>query len=210
MTVYYCAVTLGGTSRGVGILRALGEGVLVTPYRRIAMMEELPYFGQVPLPQSDDVLIYDRFFEPRDRGKRVTVGRDGNVDLVIDWPVVSHAPDSLDMDRAKTWWEAPIMVGGNLAHSIMEPPPKEKILACRGGKPNQTAEYMARVKQASPSARTVSMRDRTFYWPAIELMALADEVIGERQVQNEWAVAKGEVDPDGARIAADKIMSLIK
>lgn len=209
--LYYCARTMGGTSRGVGILKALGEGVLVTPYRSIAIAESLPWFRHPPLPLADDVLVYDRISRYRKRGKRIVIGREPlvDVDAVIDWPVVSHRLDELDLEDAEAWWSAPVMVGGNTIHSILEDPPKQRILAVRGGPGRKARRFVEDVEIASPKARLAVYHPRQFYWPALALMALADEVIGEQQVMNEWVVLRNRADPDGAKRAAAEIRKLL-
>ena len=199
--IYYCTYTMGGTSRGVGVLKALGEGVLVTPYRKIALAEQLPWFRHVPLPLDDDILIYDRISPFRDKGKRVTVDIEGDADLLLDGPIVSHGMDELDLDRAEWWWTFPI--------AGAETMPEERILACRGGRPRTVRDFEARARLRQ-DVRIITPSRRQWYWPAIELMALADEVIGERQVQNEWAVARGDADPDGAKRAAAEIRKLLR
>jgi len=206
--IYYCTYTMGGTSRGVGVLKALGEGVLVTPYYRIARREELPWFGHVPHPLAEDVLIYDRITDYRDKGRRVAIGPGGDVDLVVDWPITSHEPADLDAEKAEQWWTAPVIANGDLTFSVLADPPEVKRLACRGGRTRTVRDFRASIK--APEVRVVTNHPREFYWPAIELMALADEVIGERQVQNEWAVARGDADPDGAKRAAAEIRKLLR
>jgi len=206
--IYYCTSTMGGTSRGVGILKELGDGVLVIPYRQIATLEGLPWFGHPPIPLPDDVLIYDRITHYHNRGKRVSVGREGDVDLVIDWPIVSHQVSELDLEEAEAWWSAPVLVGGNLIHSVYEDAPKRRILACRGGPRHKAHSFAQDIEVAHPQAR-MAIYGPQFYWPALALMALADEVIGERQVMDEWDVIRKKADPDGARRAATAIRKLI-
>lgn len=203
---------MGGTSRGVGVLKALGEGVLVTPYRRIAALEGLPWFRHPPIAMPDDVLVYDRLVAHQGRGKRVNVGREPlvDVDAVIDWPVVSHQMDELDLEQAEQWWSAPLLVGGNLIHSVYEDAPKRRVLACRGGPEDKSTLFAQGIEVHHSQVRMAIYDPQQFYWPALALMVLADEVIGEQQVMDEWAVIRKQADPDGAKRAAATIRKLLR
>lgn len=202
---------MGGATRGAGILKALGDGVLVTPFKLIADYEGLEHFPQVPLPLSDDILIYDRIVPFRNKGKRVSLDREPltDVDMVIDYPILSHLPDELDPERAEAWWTAPILIAGNHVHGTFADPPTERILACRGGNIRKIRQFQEETKATHPKARLVTNHPRQFYWPALELMLTADQVIGEAQVQHEWKAARGLADPEGAQRAAAEIRRLL-
>jgi len=185
----------------------------VTPYRAIARAEGLAWFRHPPLPQADDVLIYDKIAQYRDGGRRVVVGTEdslaGDVDLVLDWPILAREPGELDLVRALEWWREPVRVSRSQVLAVYEDRTGPRVLAVRGGGSHKARVFGREVARSRPEARVVTYRPQLFYWPALELIALADEVVGEAQVQREFEVLRGKGEAGGARRAAGQIRALL-
>jgi len=207
MHYVYCTTTLGGTARGVGILRALGGGVLVTPIRDVPYLEEgIAYFGHIPL--SCETLILDNI-RPRRQGGRydrvLVYGEDIEPELVLP-----REPAEMDPERAESWWANPPMDRvkvGRIWYDVEPEEPGQRVLSVCSSLPINRI----RAFQETARGRVVAAMDRLFYWPAMELMALADEVEGGgEQVAGEWEAVQGRADPDGAKRAAAQVRKLAK
>jgi len=196
MKIIYCASTLGGTARGVGILRELGGGVLVTPFREVVDLEDgIVFFGHVPL--SCQTLILDKV-RPRRRG--------GNYDKILIYgediepgPVLPRQIDEMDLQRAEAWWQAPPLLRlkiGRIHYELETDFGRKRTLSvCSSYRPRDWRDFRLTAK-----GRVVCPSPELFYWPAMELMALADEVHGGGiQVQAERLA----VENQAARVAAD-------
>jgi hypothetical protein len=153
------------------------------------------------------VLILDSI-RPRKRhrgyGKVLVYGED-----VEPGPVLPRDPDELDLMRAKDWWAAPPPVrvrAGGLWYD-MEPHHDRRVLCVCSS--HRARDWRAFTEKAK--GRVVLPSARLFYWPAMELMALADEVMGGgMQVQAERLAAENQarrVAADVRRLAVDRTYS---
>jgi hypothetical protein len=202
----YCTTTLGGTARGIGVLRALGGGVLVTPFSVVPDLEDgIEFFGHVPL--SCDVLILDSI-RPRKRhrgyGKVLVYGED-----VEPGPVLPRDPDELDLTRAEAWWSSPPPVKvrvGRITYDVEPHFDRRVLCVCSSYRPREQRDFAE-----AAEGRVVMPSRRYFYWPAMELMALADEVVGGgMQVMAERLAVENQarrVAADVRRLAVDRTYS---
>ena len=178
-------------------MRTLGAGLLVGCGRDIARREGIAWFGAIPLRAG--VYVWDRaprrFVRP---GKQVVVGEDADADLVIDWPITPRLVAELDEAAAEEWWQRPLEIHrpGKRGPVVEEFTLRKLVLQARPAKRWNTE---ARVLTPGPS----------FYWPAMELMTLADEVTGGDQSMTEWDVVRGKLPDDGALEAAEAIRRLL-
>jgi hypothetical protein len=195
--VVYVARSLSAAVRGVAVLRALGGGLLAGCGRDIARREGIAWFGAIPLEAG--LYVWDRaprrFARP---GKQVVVGEEVAVDLVIDWPITPRLVRELDEDAAERWWQEPLVVHvPGKRGPVVEPPAVRRLVL--QARPARRREDGARILTVGPS----------FYWPGMELMTRADEVMGGGQSMTEWDVVRGKLPDDGAQEAADAIRRLL-
>jgi hypothetical protein len=189
LVIYYIARTLGATARGVGILRKLGSGTLVTPWPQIARLERIPWFGGIPAGLPGDVLVFDGVAVKMLRaGRSIALYKPGSkgpaADLAIslERPVLARDRSELDLSRADKWWRTPLRdwrrsVGPRVV--VFEDVPKVRNLEVVGG-------TLAEIHLAAPDGRFVSpFPPDHFYWPAQAVIATADTVTGGGQVQAE-------------------------
>ena len=200
--LFYIAGDLGATVRGAAILKALGHGRLVTEYREVALREGVAWFGSPPV--RGDVFIWDREGRiPKRAGLQVSIGIERDVDLVVplDVPIVPRQVDELDLYEAEVWWAHAVQRiegPGHVREMPMDPSVRRLMCGSR-----DAAAFVD-----DPQVRVVGP-GYGFYWPAMELMPLAEQVLGGEQTAGELAVLQGEADPDGARMAASAIKALI-
>jgi len=207
--LWYIAEGMGATVRGASILKELGYGCLVTPYRLLADEEGVAWFGGISL--YGDVFIWDRPGRlPHRPGLQLTIGeeREGFIPVPLDVPVVPRKVEDLDIDRAAEWWERPTatLIGKGQVRTFDRLPGASKILRCQG-RPDRFSKHR---QQPKPLAETVIGWKHNFYWPAMELMPLADEVHGGDQTMAELSVVRGEHGDDGAAVAAKMIQEHIE
>jgi hypothetical protein len=193
--IYYVAHGLGAAVRGAAILKALGTGTLITPYRRIAELEGVAWFGG--LLGNGHVYIWDRPGRiPARPGLQVSIGLERpemDLSLDLDVPVVARSLAELDKGRAEAWWNEPLVINSR-GRGYVLPPAEQRVLALGG--------------QSAPGARSPAY-GAGFYWPAMELMTTADDVLGGQQSVAEWLVVQGKLPDDGAARAAERIRELL-
>jgi hypothetical protein len=193
---FYVATDLGATVRGVGVLKALGSGWLITEYHRLPQFEGLPWLGGVVLEKG--IYLWDG---PRPErlwpATHLSLEDDQEVDGVVSAssPIVAFRRDELDLARAAEWWANPtvtVCLPGGWAHSYET---DSRILSTRHTERRD-------VRQVAYGLG--------LYWPAMELMAEAAAVLGGKQSLAEWEVMQGEASGDGAAQVAAAVQGWLK
>lgn len=196
MSVFYVATDLGATVRGVAVLQALGTGWLITEYPRIPKLERVPWLGNVVL--EDGVYLWDG---PRPKrlwpAVHLSLNSEQDVDEVIrvPSPIVVRQRRELDLDRAAAWWDDPC------------------VTVCLPGAHAYSYETDSRILSTRHTERR-DVRQVAYglglYWPAMELMTRAEDVLGGEQSQAEWSVVQGKAKSDGAKRAAAAIRKFLR
>lgn len=204
MKLYYIAMSLGATIRGMAILKGLGLGTLVSPWREIAKFEGIKVHGGIPT-KGVDVYIWDKYGPniPRRKGEHICIDKEmegAALTIPLNKPIVGFEIDKLSKEKAEEWWKTPYRVRTKLGKGFEFPPVTgERILSTR-----RNFEL-----EQSLQGRCLYFGLKNFYWPAPEIMSVADIVMGGRQTMMELDVLEGKAADDGLDHAIFKIKEFL-
>jgi hypothetical protein len=178
---------------------------LVGPWRELAKIEGIKIHGGIPTKKVD-LYIWDhcnpRMSRYRD-GDHIAIGEklEGTkLTIPLDKPIVAFNLASLDRNKAEEWWNQPYRVITKQGKGFEFPPVTgERILSTRR---NPEIEQ-------SGQGRCLYFGLKNFYWPAPEIMNVADVVVGGRQTMMELDVLKGKAPDDGSDHAIFQIKKFL-